>query len=258
MTPIEIYKELPKTNCGQCAEKTCMALAILISKGSKTIDACPYLSKETVERLSGSIKTVDVTETILENLRVETEKINLEAAAAAIGAQIVENGIKIRCMGADYIIEKTGSIKTNAPVNVWINILLLIYVKMGSGLKDHQLSDAPIRWVSFDELKSGSMKTNSYKKESEIPLTTMFENDYTLTVDALMRIGAERYSDQPSDDAWIVYLLPKIPVLILYWKGDGEFPAAVKVLFPHDTDTFMDVESIIFLMRETVIALKEL
>ncbi|MBF0466245.1 MAG: DUF3786 domain-containing protein [Nitrospirae bacterium] len=258
MTPIEIYKELPKTNCGQCAEKTCMALAIVVSKGSKTLDVCPSLPKETVERLSNSIKTVDVTKTILENLRVETEKINLEAAAAAIGAQIVDNGIKIHCMGADYTIEKNGTIETDGQVNVWINILLLIYIKMGSAIKDSSSGNVPVRWVSFDELKSGSMKSNSYRKESEIPLTAMFENDYTRTVNALTLLGAKPYAGQPSDNAWIVYLLPKIPVLILYWRGDGEFPTDVKILFPHDTDSFMDVESVIFLMREMVIALKEL
>ncbi|MEO5358678.1 MAG: DUF3786 domain-containing protein [Nitrospirae bacterium YQR-1] len=235
-----------------------MAFALLIVKGSKELSVCTFLNEETLQRLSGSLKTVDVTETILETLRAETEKINLDEVAPFIGAEIVDNAIKVHCLGHDFIIEKTGNIITEGTVNVWINILLLIYTKMGGTLKDSGAGSIPIRWVSFDELKSGSMKTNSFRKESEIPLTAMFEQNYAGTVNALTVLGAEPFAGQPSDEAWIIYLLPKIPVLILYWRGDGEFPATVKILFPHNADTFMDVESIIFLLRETVIALKEL
>lgn len=40
---IEILKLLPKTNCGECAEPTCMVLAARIAEGAKGTEACPSL-----------------------------------------------------------------------------------------------------------------------------------------------------------------------------------------------------------------------
>ena len=40
---LEIYKLLPKTNCGQCREKTCLAFAMKISVAEAALDDCPPL-----------------------------------------------------------------------------------------------------------------------------------------------------------------------------------------------------------------------
>lgn len=43
---IEILKLLPKTNCRQCGEPTCMVFAARIAEGAKGIEACPPLVEE--------------------------------------------------------------------------------------------------------------------------------------------------------------------------------------------------------------------
>jgi hypothetical protein len=72
-------------------------------------------------------------------------------------------------------------------------------------------------------------------------------------VDALLgRFGAERRDDFPAKNTWHITLLPKIPVVILYWTADDEFESKVKVLFDSTADKFLDVESIIFLVEGLV------
>ncbi len=45
--PMEIYKLLPKTNCGKCGEKTCMSFAFKLLNGEKKLEDCkPLYSKE--------------------------------------------------------------------------------------------------------------------------------------------------------------------------------------------------------------------
>ncbi len=41
---IEILKRLPRTNCRECGESTCMVFATRIAEGAKGIDACLALS----------------------------------------------------------------------------------------------------------------------------------------------------------------------------------------------------------------------
>ncbi len=42
---LEIYKILPKTNCGECGEASCLALAVRISMAEAELSQCPYLSE---------------------------------------------------------------------------------------------------------------------------------------------------------------------------------------------------------------------
>jgi acetyl-CoA decarbonylase/synthase complex subunit gamma len=46
LTGIEIFKLLPKTNCGQCGVPTCLAFAMCLAAGKAELAACPFISTE--------------------------------------------------------------------------------------------------------------------------------------------------------------------------------------------------------------------
>ncbi len=46
VTGIEIYKLLPKTNCGDCNLPTCMAFAMQVAAKKAALDQCPHVSDE--------------------------------------------------------------------------------------------------------------------------------------------------------------------------------------------------------------------
>ena len=54
LTGIQIFKLLPKTNCGECGVPTCLAFAMALASGSAELDACPYVSDEAKEQLAAS------------------------------------------------------------------------------------------------------------------------------------------------------------------------------------------------------------
>jgi ArsR family metal-binding transcriptional regulator len=41
--PLDVWELLPKTNCGQCGEATCMAFAVGLLQKNRTLDECPSL-----------------------------------------------------------------------------------------------------------------------------------------------------------------------------------------------------------------------
>jgi ArsR family metal-binding transcriptional regulator len=51
----EAYKSLPKTNCGACGEKTCMAFAAKLTSGAVKLEACPDLEATAREQLQREI-----------------------------------------------------------------------------------------------------------------------------------------------------------------------------------------------------------
>jgi acetyl-CoA decarbonylase/synthase complex subunit gamma len=52
LSGIEIFKLLPKTNCKECGEPTCLAFAMKLAAGKADLSACPYVSEEAKAKLS--------------------------------------------------------------------------------------------------------------------------------------------------------------------------------------------------------------
>ena len=64
LTGIEIYKLLPKSNCGQCGVPTCLAFAMGLAAGKAKLESCPYIADDTrvglEEALTPPIKLVRI------------------------------------------------------------------------------------------------------------------------------------------------------------------------------------------------------
>jgi ArsR family metal-binding transcriptional regulator len=63
LNPLEIYKYLPKTNCGECGEQGCFAFAAKLANGQKTLKECSQIqqpkyrvNKEMLEKMLQPIK----------------------------------------------------------------------------------------------------------------------------------------------------------------------------------------------------------
>ncbi len=52
LTGIQIFKLLPKTNCGECGVPTCLAFAMNLAASKAELDSCPYVSDEAKEQLA--------------------------------------------------------------------------------------------------------------------------------------------------------------------------------------------------------------
>ncbi len=52
LTGIEIFKLLPKTNCKECGDPTCLAFAMKLAAGKAELSLCPHVSEEAKAKLS--------------------------------------------------------------------------------------------------------------------------------------------------------------------------------------------------------------
>jgi acetyl-CoA decarbonylase/synthase complex subunit gamma len=52
LTGIQIFKLLPKTNCGECGVPTCLAFAMALAAGKAELASCPYVSEEAKAQLA--------------------------------------------------------------------------------------------------------------------------------------------------------------------------------------------------------------
>lgn len=246
MNAIELYKKLPRKNCGRCRQKACMPFALAVIKGDARLSDCPLLTEDEIRSFESSITRSDWQEELIQSLRVKVKDIDLSAISLDLGGEYRNGSLFMPCLGRQFEILPGGEIRSQGAVTPWIRILLLHY------LNTHGKAGLSGKWVSFSELRSGMVKASSFLREAEDPIKELFENDIKRTSEALKTLGGIRTDGYPTPHAWILLLLPKIPVVILYWPGEDEFPAQVKILFDQTADKFLDVESLMFLLEGLV------
>lgn len=246
MNAIEIYRKLPKKNCGECRQNKCMPFALALLKGEAVPEECPSLSRDEVNALHHQIVHTDWREDLILKLRTEVREIDFSRIAGDIGAELREDSLVLSCMGREFMIDRSGDISTRGHITPWIRILLLHYIRTGGRAA---LSGT---WVSFSELKSGLVKSRSFTRDCEEPFREMFDRDLQKVEAMLSRYGACKRDDFPTHYAWYIALLPKVPVVILYWPADSEFGSQVKILLDSTADQFLDVESLMFLVEGLV------
>ncbi len=71
---IEIYKELPKTNCKECGYQTCLAFAMALSQQKESISKCPYVKEDVKQKLLDSTRP-PIREVIFGNLKLGNETV---------------------------------------------------------------------------------------------------------------------------------------------------------------------------------------
>ncbi|MCL4425644.1 MAG: acetyl-CoA decarbonylase/synthase complex subunit gamma [Firmicutes bacterium] len=54
LTGLEIYKHLPKKNCGKCGPPTCLAFAMSLAAGKASLDSCPDVTDAAKEALGAA------------------------------------------------------------------------------------------------------------------------------------------------------------------------------------------------------------
>ena len=248
MNAIEIYKRLPRTNCGRCGPGKCMPLAVAIAAGTGTAGDCPELAEETRRELAAAAGGGDWRASFLVELRREVAAIPLAEVAPGLGGEMRGDALRVRCLGRDYTVGADGEVadaEGKAP-SPWLQILLLHYVRLrGDAVPGGT-------WVSFGQLRGGMVKIPAFTRDCEEPLRELLERDPEAVARAVARLEGTPDAGQPAPSAWRVMALPRIPVLILFWPADEEFPAKAKILLDATADRFLDLETLLFLVEGLV------
>ena len=246
MNTIELYKKLPKKNCGKCSQKACMPFALSVIKGDADLSDCSLLTEDEIRDLKSSITHSDWQEELIQSLRLKTKDVDLSGITRDLGGDYRNGRLFMHCLGREFEIFPGGDIRTQGHITPWIKILLLHYINT------HGRAELSGKWVSFSELRSGMVKASSFLREAEDPIKELFKSDFERVSAAIIMLGAKQSNDFPTPKAWVLFLLPKVPVVILYWPEEDEFPAKVQILFDQTADKFLDVESLMFLLEGLV------
>ena len=256
-TPIEVYKLLPKSNCGACGAATCMAFAAAVIKQEKQLAACTHLDPAVRARYGESIeKQVNlesIQEKSLKDLQSQISGIDLFSRVELLGARREGDGIVVSCLGKDFLVDAQGRVKSQCHTHAWFSVPLLSYILFCRGEKESG------RWVPFRELENGSTWAPLFARRCEQPLKEIADVHGELFEDLVsMFSGKSSYNNFSSDISVALYPLPRVPVLICYWKQEGDLESRLHLFFDDTAEKNLPIDSLFTLATGLVQMFKKI
>jgi len=254
---MELYKLLDRSDCRKCGKPTCLAFAVAVIQGQKRLDECPALDATIIEHYGGNVlKQLPFDEQQFESIEEWKQKmpaIDLASAAKRLGAEFRDSRLTIKCLGKDFSVDTKGNIITEIHVNAWIAVPVLNYIVAGEGRPPAG------KWVPFRELKGGKSWYQLFERRCEKPLK-MVADTYTDLFEDMIRLfnGRQVENHYSSDISLVLHPLPKIPILISYWKPDGGLQSDLTIFFDATADKNLNIENIYTLATGLVIMLGKL
>ena len=137
--------------------------------------------------------------------------------------------------------------ESDEEVPLWSKILILHYLVKSEGL--------PLTgtWVNFRQIPGGSTYYPAFVKRSQKPLGDFFSDRLDLLERAARTLGGEKadYGDR----AVRIPALPRVPVVLVCWRGDEEFHSEAHILFDSTVSSYLSTEDVAVLSQQTVFSL---
>ncbi|MCX7913024.1 MAG: DUF3786 domain-containing protein [Thermodesulfovibrionales bacterium] len=256
-TFMDLFNVLPKTNCGRCNVLTCLAFSLLVFKGEKRLKECPFISQDIIERFEGKIDTNKTFEQnlskIVEQFKAKICNIDLSMAAEKVGGDYEDGKLTIRVLGKPLSIDSQGRIFTDIHMHPWVLYPILSYILNCKG--------APLSgiWVPFRELKGGKKWNPLFEQRCLKPLKNLADIHTDLLKDIIdIFSGQEIESYHNSDISLVMYPLPKIPILLSYWKAEEGQQSHINLFFDSNVEENLNIEALYALCNGLVMMFEKI
>ena len=145
----------------------------------------------------------------------------------------------IEKIGKDFFIASMGNITSECHTHAWITLLLLDHIINSKG-------DNPSgQWIPFRELKKGAERNPLFEQLCEKPLKEMADTHTALFEDLIYIFSGDRSTNMFSSDiSLVLYPLPKVPILICYWKADGDIESSLHIFFDSTVENQLNIQAI--------------
>ncbi len=229
LTPLEIYKLLPQSNCKRCMLPGCLAFSAAVVGGQKRLSDCPDLSEDNIQILSKNLQKRSTMEPkqaeFIDRLFEKIATLDLATVAKERGAAYSGNTVTISSLGKDFHVDNSGQMQSSCHIIPWVQAPILSYICHD---KHQQITG---RWISFREIKGGVDWRGLFRSRCETPLKLLADSNSELLgdlIDLFMGVEVEGFE---ADIALVLHPLPHIPICICYQAADGDLESDLIIFF---------------------------
>jgi hypothetical protein len=128
------------------------------------------------------------------------------------------------------------------PVNV-NNRSVLLYYLLSKGHEEPENS-----YILFESIPRMISGLSGQNRLMNTPLERYFGNDYVKFSQAAIKLGGIEGESQVGKHLWKFDVLPKIPLKIIFYNADDEFPVNIKIMLDKTALRFLEFECLAFMV----------
>lgn len=119
-------------------------------------------------------------------------------------------------------------------------VLLLHYLRGAKG------ATPTGQWIAYQEVPDGKFYLDAFVRRAKNPMVQVFGHQ----PEELVRLATQRYGATALDQGDLsvrIQALPLVPVALILWRGDDEFPPEGTILFDRNIPEILSAEDIAWL-----------
>ncbi len=258
ITALDVFKNTPRTNCGECGLPNCMAFSLQVLQGQKDPHDCPYIDADFAEGIAEAqpeepVEEPDRRKSLIEELMQGIPRVDFALAAKRLDGSLRGDRLAVRCLGKIFEVDSEGGLHSDTHVHAWVHLPVLQYVVHAEG------QNTTGAWKTFGELGGFGEWNNFFRHRCEKTLHKMADEDPDLFFDVLGLFGRAPGPNVPTADrAVLLHPLPKVPMLVLYWDCEGDFESKLTLLFDRATEANLGAEGTYLLVQGMVEMLRKI
>lgn len=180
---------------------------------------------------------------------------SLEKMARYSGYQLRDNRFQVNFLGQEFEVEyPTGKFSPEpspeGELPIFAQILVLHYLANTKPVTEEG------RLISYKELPGGNIYIQPFTNRAIRPLVQQFGDNPASLIEVASEIGGEPV--RHGDAAVLVRAFPRVPVTMVVWGGDDEFPASGNILFDASAGQVLHTEDFAVLASFVVATMKRL
>ncbi len=142
------------------------------------------------------------------------------------------------CIGIPgFAFSDTASEPKDVPIQE--QVLILHYLLAGS------LQLPTGNWIAYREIQGASFYFSAFVKRAIDPLKKTFGSNIQGLVSVAERLGGQAIA--AGDAGFEFRVLPRIPIQLILWEGDAEFPSEANILFDETIGDILSPEDVAWL-----------
>ncbi|MFC1821271.1 DUF3786 domain-containing protein [Thermodesulfobacteriota bacterium] len=241
--PMDILKVLDKSNCKKCNEATCLAFAAAVARGKRALNECPCVKEEVLGQFGDDLREQKPVEQdreeILNQLKGKLGTVDLAASAKRLGAVFEGNKLTLKVCGKNFSVDSRGDFSSEIHIHTWLTVPVLNYILEGEG------KEPSGQWLPFRELKGGKDWARFFEHRCEKPMKKLADTYPDFFADMVhLFAGKQLERHYESDISLVLSPLPKVPILICYWRPEDGLESDLHLFFDAAVENNLNIESI--------------
>jgi hypothetical protein len=168
---------------------------------------------------------------------------DFQESAERLGLEYVDGGIQVCFLKREYRITLDGVETLDGQPFNSNNGSVLLYYLLSKGRGDPENS-----YVLFESIPRMISGLGFQNRMMSRPLEEKFGNNYIKFSEAAVNLGGIEEESRMGKHLWKFNVLPKIPLKIVFYEADDEFPTNIQIMLDKTAIQFLEFECLAFMV----------